>query len=133
MFQAAPYPAPAGLDRDVAIIGELTLVGEPRSARWLPTESPWTRPTAASPAGATLAVMVDDVRSLRPLAATATATTRTLAAAPAGDPVDLVAQPPGGAAPWLVAGRTYRGHSPSPRLAAAHHTAQCRGASHASW
>jgi hypothetical protein len=54
--------------------------------------------------------MVDDVPSLRPLAATATATGWTLAAPLAGDPVYVVAQPPGGAAPWLVAGRTYRGY-----------------------
>jgi hypothetical protein len=40
----------------------------------------------------------------------ATATGWTLAAPLAGDPVYLVAQPPGDAAPWLVAGRTYRGY-----------------------
>jgi hypothetical protein len=114
VFQAAPYPAPARLDRvDVAVIGELGGDGALRTA--LGALAP-DGVTVGSPrrgvelAGATLAVMVDDVPSLRPLAATATATGWTLAAPLAGDPVYVVAQPPGGAAPWLVAGRTYRGY-----------------------
>jgi hypothetical protein len=114
VFQAAPYPAPARLDRiDVAIIGELTSGGALRTA--LGALAP-DGATVDSPAcdvdlaGAALAVMVDDVPSLRPLAATATTTGWTLAAPLAGDPVYLVAQPPGGAAPWLIAGRTYRGY-----------------------
>jgi hypothetical protein len=114
VFQAAPYPAPARLDRvDVAIIGELGGDGALRTALGalagdaITVRSP--RPDAVL-AGAALAVMVDDVPSLRPVAATATATGWTLAAPLAGDPVYLVAQPPGAAAPWLVAGRTYRGY-----------------------
>jgi hypothetical protein len=44
----------------------------------------------------------------------------------------LIAQPPGGAAPWLVAGRTYHGYERSPGVAAARHTARCGGALRAS-
>jgi hypothetical protein len=83
----------------------------PRSARWPATGSPCARRAAAwSSPTARWRSWWDDVPSLHPLAATATATGWTLAEPLAGDPVYLVAQPPGEAAPWLVAGRTYRGY-----------------------
>jgi hypothetical protein len=114
VFQAAPYPEPARLDRvDVAILGELGGDGAQRTALGALAGD---GVTLRSPrrgvdlAGGSLAVMVDDVPSLRPLAATATATGWTLAAPLVGDPVYLVAQPPGGAAPWLIAGQTDRGY-----------------------
>jgi hypothetical protein len=116
VFQAAPYPGPARIDRvDVAILGELGGDGGLRTALGaLAGDGVTVRAPrrGVDLDGASLAVMVDDAPSLRPLAATATATATgwTLAAPLAGDPVYLVAQPPGGAAPWLVAGRTYRGY-----------------------
>ena len=112
VFQAAPYPEPARLDRiDVAIIGELGGDGGLRTALGALAGVTVRAPRRGVDLdGASLAVMVDDAPSLRPLAATTTATGWTLAAPLAGDPVYLVAQPPAGAAPWLVAGRTYRGY-----------------------
>lgn len=118
VFQAAPYPEPARLDRvDIAILGELGgRLGGDGALRTALGALAGDGVTLRSPrrgvdlAGGSLAVMVDDVPSLRPLAATATATGWTLAAPLAGDPVYVVAQPPGGGAPWLIAGRTYRGY-----------------------
>jgi hypothetical protein len=107
---------------DVAILGELGGDGALRTAlgALAPDGSPWARRAAGVElAGATLAVMIDDVPSLRPLAATATATGWTLAAPLAGDPVYLVAQPQGWAARrgWSRAGPTAitSGHPALPR------------------
>src|SRR5262249_424514 len=97
VFQAAPYPAPARLDRiDVAIIAELTDGALRTALGALAGDAITVRsPRQGIPlAAATLAVMADDVPSLRPVAATATATGWTPAPPPARDPGYLGAPPP---------------------------------------
>jgi hypothetical protein len=104
VFQAAPYPAPARLDRiDIVLHTALgALADDAVTVR--------AAPRGVDLGAATLAVMMNDVPSLRPVAATATATGWTLAAPLTGDPVYLVAQPPGEGPPWLVASQTNRGY-----------------------
>lgn len=114
VFEAPPYPAPAHLERfDIAVIGELTATGTMRTA--LGTLS-YDGTALRSPAtgidltGASLAIVVDDVPGTRPIAAAPTTGGWTLAAPMFDDPAYVIATPPGGGPPWLVAGRTARGY-----------------------
>ncbi|HEU4734401.1 MAG TPA: hypothetical protein VFT22_41205 [Kofleriaceae bacterium] len=114
VFRAPASPAPARLDRiDVAIIGELDAGGTLRTALGTLARDRVTlssAPLGVDLAGASLAVMRDDVPPPQPLAARATATGWTLEAPLTGDPVHVVAIPPGSTTPWLVAGQSHRGY-----------------------
>jgi hypothetical protein len=114
VYEAPPYPAPARLDRvDIAIIGELTSTGAVRTALGtLSSDGATVRSTGQGIdlAGASLAIVADDVPAARPVAATPTSGGWTLAAPMFSDPAYLVATLRDGGAPWLVAGRTARGY-----------------------